>query len=88
MFLWDPGTTEYYWIDFIVKRAHIKYCLDSAGDGTNAPISSISVAAHADQKEVIDKDSSEKLENATTSIPGPIALPTNISRLVIVFYNI
>ena len=61
---------------------------DFLGDGTNAPISSISVAPHADQKEVTDKDSSEKLENATTSIPQPIALPTNISRSVfIVLYN-
>ena len=60
---------------------------DFTGDGTNDPISSISVAAHADQKEVTDKDSSEKLENPTTSIPQPIALPTNISRSVFVVLN-
>ena len=48
-----------------------------------APISSISVAAHADQKEGMEKDTADKLKDETTTgIPQPIALPTNISRLV------
>ena len=62
------------------KYARISF-LHLTGEGTMAPISSISVAAHANQKEGIEKDAAEKLENATSSIPQPIALPTNISRL-------